>query len=97
MSLYKRRLTQLDGKMGPALRVAYRDVGKQREPGGGSFAYRDVGKQRENGYGSFAPEKAPLGVARCLFGATKLRASRLDWRFFRGNSNNCVVLTGPRN
>ena len=76
MTLYKRLLTQLDGKMGPALRVAY----------------RDVGKQRENGCGSFAPEKAPLGVAckdasqgreqdalsfaRCLFGATKLRAPR---------------------
>ena len=71
MILYKRLLTQLDGKMGPALRVA--------------------------------PETAPLGVARCLFGTTKLRASRLayrdvgkgreqgggsfDWHFFRGNSN----------
>ena len=64
MTLYNRLLTRLDGKMGPALRVA--------------------------------PEKAPLGVARCLFGATKLRASRLDWHFFRGNSNNCVVLTGPK-
>jgi len=52
VSLYKRLLTQLDGKMGPALRVA--------------------------------PETAPLGIARCLFGMTKPRASRLDWHFFQG-------------
>ena len=79
MILHKRLLTQLDGKMAPALRVAY----------------RDVGKQREKGYGSFAPEKAPLGVARCLFGTTKLRASRLDWRFFWGNSNDSISVNRP--
>ena len=95
MSLYKRLLTQLAGKMGPVLRVAY----------------MDVGKQRENGYGSFAPEKAPLSVVRCLFGTTKLRASRLayrdvgkgreqgggsfDWHFFWGNSNNLISVNRP--
>jgi len=34
-----------------------------------------------------APEKTPLSMIRCLFGITKLRASRLDWRFFRCNSD----------
>ena len=47
MTLYKRRLTQLDGKMDPALRVAYMDVGEGRKQGCGSFAYRDVGKERK--------------------------------------------------
>jgi hypothetical protein len=32
-----------------------------------------------------APEKAPLVVARLLFGITKLHSSRLDWRFFSHN------------
>ena len=52
MSLYKRLLTQLAGKMSPALRVAYIDIGKQRESGYESFAYMDVGKGREHGGGS---------------------------------------------
>ncbi|MEJ1470651.1 MAG: hypothetical protein RPU59_06210, partial [Candidatus Sedimenticola sp. (ex Thyasira tokunagai)] len=42
-----------------------------------------------------APEKAPLIVARCLFGATKLRASRLDWHFFRGNSHDSFSVNRP--
>ena len=50
--------------MGPALRVAY----------------REVGKEREQGCGSLAPEKAPLGITRCSFGVTKHRASRLAYR-----------------
>ena len=91
MSLYKRLLTQLDGKMGPALRVSYKDVGEGREQGGGSFApekaplsvaCRDAGQGRE---------QEAISFARCSFGTTKPRASRLDWRFFRGNINNCVV------
>ena len=79
MILHKLLLTQLGGKMDPALRVAY----------------RDVGKGREHGCGIFAPEKAPLVVARCSFGITKLRASRLDWRFFRGNNSNLISVTRP--
>ncbi|HBR96766.1 MAG TPA: hypothetical protein DD979_05245, partial [Gammaproteobacteria bacterium] len=34
-----------------------------------------------------APKKAPLGVAPRSFGTTKRRSSRLDWRFFRHNSD----------
>jgi hypothetical protein len=36
------------------LNVAYRDIGKEREQGRGSFAYRDIGKEREQGRGSLA-------------------------------------------
>ena len=42
-----------------------------------------------------APEKVPLSVARYLFGTTKLRASRLDWHFFWGNSNNSNRVDRP--
>ena len=42
------------------------------------------------------PEKAPLIVARRLFGMTKLRFSRLDWHFFRCNSGENETSTGPR-
>jgi hypothetical protein len=47
-------ITQLEGKIAPALRVE--------------------------------PENAPLGGARRLFGMTKPRSSRLDWRIFKFNS-----------
>ena len=39
--------------------------------------------------------KAPLGVARRLFGMTKLLSSRLDWRFFRLNSGDHEASTEP--
>ena len=42
-----------------------------------------------------ATEKEPLGVARCLFGTTKLRASRLDWRFFSRNRDGYETSTDP--
>jgi hypothetical protein len=42
-----------------------------------------------------APEKIPLGVARSLFGITKLRASRLDWHFFRHNRDENEAPTNP--
>ena len=95
MSLYKRVLTQLAGKMGPALRVAYRDVGKEREQGCGSFAYRDVGKERKHGRGSFAyrdvgkqREHACMDAgSRATQGAVAEGCGSLDWRLFRDNSN----------
>ena len=43
-----------------------------------------------------APEKAPLGVARRLFGTTKSHSSRLDWRFFRRNRQADATSTDPR-
>jgi len=42
------------------------------------------------------PEKAPLCVTRCLFGTTKRRASRLDWHFFRLNSDENEAPTDPK-
>jgi len=42
-----------------------------------------------------ASEKAPRCVARRLFGVTKLRSSRLDWRFFRRNSEINETSTDP--
>ncbi|VAW41635.1 hypothetical protein MNBD_CHLOROFLEXI01-503, partial [hydrothermal vent metagenome] len=42
-----------------------------------------------------ASEKAPLGVARRLFGVTKLLSSCLDWRFFRRNSDENETSTDP--
>jgi len=41
------------------------------------------------------PEKAPLGVARRLFGVTKLRSLRLDWGFFRVNSDDPISVNRP--
>ncbi|MDH5444911.1 MAG: hypothetical protein OEY52_05095 [Gammaproteobacteria bacterium] len=41
------------------------------------------------------PEKAPLGVTRHLFGATKPRSSCLDWRFFWLNSGENEASTDP--
>ena len=112
MSLHKRLLAQLNGKMGPALRVACmdvgegreqgcgsfadRDVGKGREQGCGSFAYRDVGKGHEQGCGSFAPETVPLGAADNSFRTTNLRASRLDCRCFSGSSNDLNRVNRPK-
>ena len=43
-----------------------------------------------------APENAPLGVARCSFGMTKPRASRLDWRILRCNSNYSISVNRPK-
>jgi hypothetical protein len=47
-----------------------------------------------------APEKTPLNVTRCSFGhnlsgVAKSRASCLDWRFFRGNSNDSNSVNRP--
>ncbi|MEW8544331.1 MAG: hypothetical protein AB2693_12425 [Candidatus Thiodiazotropha sp.] len=42
-----------------------------------------------------ASEKAPLGVARCSFGITKLLSSRLDWRFFRRNRADRISVDRP--
>ncbi len=42
-----------------------------------------------------APEKAPLGVTRRLFDATKLRFSCLDWGFFRHNSDDSNSVNRP--
>ncbi|MCG8079840.1 MAG: hypothetical protein JAY73_02365, partial [Candidatus Thiodiazotropha taylori] len=42
-----------------------------------------------------APGKAPLGIARHSFGATKLRSSRLDWRFFRHNRAHPISVNRP--
>ncbi len=42
-----------------------------------------------------APEKAPLGVTRRLFGGTKLHSSCLDWGFFRHNSDGSNSVTRP--
>ncbi len=39
------------------IRVAYRDIGKGREQGRGSFAYRDIGKGREQD-----AEALPIGT-----------------------------------
>lgn len=41
------------------------------------------------------PEKTPLGVARRLFGTTKLRSLRLDWGFFRTNSGDPYSVYRP--
>jgi hypothetical protein len=41
------------------------------------------------------PEKTSLCVARRLFGMTKLLSSRLDWRFFRLNSDEYETSTDP--
>ena len=40
-------------------------------------------------------KKAPLCVARRLFGMTKLLSSRRDWRFFSLNSNNLISVNRP--
>ena len=87
MILYIRRLTQLAGKMGPALRVACMDVGEGRKHGGGSFAYMDVGKGREHGGGSFA--YMDVGKGREHGGGS------FDWRSFRGNINNLISVDRP--
>ena len=43
------------------------------------------------------PEKAPLGVTRRSFGATKPRSSCLDWCFFRHNSGDSYGDDRPQN
>ncbi|AKH69281.1 hypothetical protein IMCC21906_01604 [Spongiibacter sp. IMCC21906] len=40
-------------------------------------------------------KKAPLCVARRLFGMTKLLSSRRDWRFFSLNSDNPISVNRP--
>jgi len=42
-----------------------------------------------------ASETAPLGVARRLFGMTKLLSSRLDCRCFRGNKYHVHSVNRP--
>ena len=59
--------------------------------------YKNAGEGYKQECGSIAAEKTSLGVARCLFGTAKLYASRLDWHFFRGNSNNLIVDNRPYN
>ena len=79
MNLYKRVLTQLAGKMGPALRVVSETapLGVARCSFGTTkhlasrLAYRYIGKGREHGSGS------------------------LDWRCFRDNINNLIHVNRP--
>ncbi|HBD12357.1 MAG TPA: hypothetical protein DCZ13_09430, partial [Porticoccaceae bacterium] len=42
-----------------------------------------------------AATKAPLGIAHCLFGITKRRASRFAWCFFNHNKNNPFSVNRP--
>ena len=77
--LNERLITQLSGKMDPSLRVA-----PEKAPLG--VACMDAGQGRE---------QDALSFARCSFGVTKPRASRLDWHFFRGNSNDSNSVNRP--